>query len=533
MEHISPIATIYKYPTAYVEKALYWDTAAKVALFIATPFSWVYNLYTWAISKDQQPKPPEPPSAAGHLLIGSLPEFSEHKWGIYQFLTHYHVAFGQQGICKLKLGPKTFYIVSNPELATKILHKSKDFPRGESLRIWRKFSSDGLSEGEATNRFRSQAQQSIGEKHFGYFFMPVTHLANLWLDRLNSLAGQKINLMQECERATLAALGESLFKRDAHDNQQVNPFNLNSENAERCQEFLKAFHTLFSLICTRIASPLANVPKIGDQLYSWQYANEDAAFEAAKSTLNSILRPIYKNLLKNPDSIDRQSHFYQLLQVFEVDLDHPDYDHMLDVSVGFIQAAFETSSKGLGWTLLTLAQHPEIQKKLRLKLQKACEQARPTTYQEIKQKVPYLLKVIEESLRLYPPFPFILRDIVNPAAFEAYKVEKKGAFIISPLFMHRAKEYWGNDAEKFNPKRFSREMLEDTWQRRNLHYYTFIRGEHACPGRFFAKQELAILLMHVLLNFNIKQESSQMPELEFCITLQSKNPIFVSLEKIR
>lgn len=537
MEHISLIPTIYKNPSPYIEQPLLWEqweTTAKVAEYAAKPFCYIYDLYAWMASKEATPAAPIPPAARGHALIGSLPEFMAHNWNIYQFLSHYQANFGYAGICKLKLSNKTFYIVSDPKLATHILNRSKDFPRGDSLRVWRKFSSDGLSEGEVASEFRNQAQDSIGQKHFHYFFPPVAHLAQLWVERLNQLTatGQKINLIEECERATLAALGESLFKRNAYDYQENNPFNLNAENLEQCSQFLKAFHTIFSWICARIVSPLNNMPLIGESLSAWLHAAEDQEFQKAKQTLYDILQPIYQNLLQNPETIDRQSHFYQLLDVFQVDIENPDYDHILDMSLGFIQAAFETSSKALGWTLLTLAQHPHIQAELRAELQKAFGQQRPASYAEIEQKVPYLLQVIEECLRLYPPFPFVLRDIVNPSAFEAFSVEKGGAFIISPLFMHRAKEHWGEDAEEFNPKRFSLTMLEDSWQRRNLHYFTFIRGAHACPGRFFAKQELAILLTESLLHFNFKQESAQPAELEFCITLQAKHPLYISLEKI-
>jgi cytochrome P450 len=148
------------------------------------------------------------------------------------------------------------------------------------------------------------------------------------------------------------------------------------------------------------------------------------------------------------------------------------------------------------------------------------------------EEVTLLIKTIEEGLRLYTPFPFLLRDIENGENFAHYQVENGGVFVISPLLVHHNSQAWENP-ESFNPDRWTDEMLKDAWQVNNSSYLTFLGGPHRCPGRFFAKQEIAIFLANLLLNHRVVLEDpNYVPDLKFNITLHSQNPINAHLEKL-
>ena len=200
---------------------------------------------------------------------------------------------------------------------------------------------------------------------------------------------------------------------------------------------------------------------------------------------------------------------------------------MVEKSVGFLQAAFETTSKALGWTLTLLAKHPDIQDKLRSQLLEQIGPKGPNTLEQL-ESITLLRQVMEESLRLFPPIPLLLRDIVNPNDFEEYSVEKGGTFIISPLLTHR-------NPNVFKPERFTEEMLTDSWQVRNPRYLTFLGGIHRCPGRFFGKQEILLFLSHFIMNYKITlpEEEHGGIDLKLCITLRPKDPVNVRLEPIK
>lgn len=139
----------------------------------------------------------------------------------------------------------------------------------------------------------------------------------------------------------------------------------------------------------------------------------------------------------------------------------------------FMFAGSDTTSLALTWTLLLLAQHPELQHRLRTEL---FEVIPPTsvsslTSQEIESlhnnlsNLPYLNNVVRESLRLVPPvhsslrvatqddevptsYPIRLRDgSISPN--DTIKL-RKGCFVHVPVeAFNLDQEIWGEDAWEF------------------------------------------------------------------------------------
>src|SRR5690606_25545894 len=140
------------------------------------------------------------------------------------------------------------------------------------------------------------------------------------------------------------------------------------------------------------------------------YAAEETKLTDAQDTLKKILIPIFQEILTHKDENAESTQMQIFLEHFNLDPENPDYDELVAKSVGFLQAAFETTSKALGWTLTLLARHPEYQDTLRSQLCDKFEDKMPASLEELK-SIPLLSQVMEESLRLFPPIPLLLRDI--------------------------------------------------------------------------------------------------------------------------
>lgn len=525
----------YAIPTTlYTEQSvMVWDQICAVARIVKYPLSVVSRLYWWLT--ETNPKSP-PPCAPGHGLLGSIPELAARKWNIIQFLHDYQQAYGQKGLCEVNLGTRTFYIVTDPQMVQQILQKHESFVRGESLEVWRKFSPGGLSEGADTQSYRQKAIGAIAPKELPHYFPGIVHVSNEWLDRLSAFPrGEAFDLIHYCERATLAAMGSSLFKREPENPEEPNPFGLSVNDDVDCDRFLHAFHRLFELITVRITSGVANIPIFGDTVYAKLHKKEEEEFSTIKNTLKDILEPIFKNLLRDPETIPPASHFHKIMTNFGINLADPDYPDILNKSLGFLQASFETSSKAFGWTLYHLSRDQELQQRLREAIFEKLNGQNPENLGALK-NIPLLEQVIEEILRLFPPFPFLLRDIKNRKEFTAFKVKEGGTFIISPLLIQRIESIWGENAHCFAPDHFAEEKdRSDTQQLKDPRYLTFLGGIHRCPGRHFAKQELMILIAKFLMRFKIYPENPHAPPtgLKFNITLQPETPIYVIIEEVR
>lgn len=70
-----------------------------------------------------------------------------------------------------------------------------------------------------------------------------------------------------------------------------------------------------------------------------------------------------------------------------------------------------------------------------------------------------------------------------------------------------------SDPETFQPWRFFNITdHQSSWQHVSVQYpsqLSFGYGKHACPGRFFASNELKIALAHMLLKYDWKMENTQ------------------------
>ncbi|KAF7352017.1 hypothetical protein MVEN_01163900 [Mycena venus] len=57
----------------------------------------------------------------------------------------------------------------------------------------------------------------------------------------------------------------------------------------------------------------------------------------------------------------------------------------------------------------------------------------------------------------------------------------------------------------------------------DVKYLSFGLGRHACPGRFFAVNELKLMLAHILENYDLKLDGPTRPPNEWFGTLAAAN----------
>jgi cytochrome P450 len=84
----------------------------------------------------------------------------------------------------------------------------------------------------------------------------------------------------------------------------------------------------------------------------------------------------------------------------------------------------------------------------------------------------------------------------------------EGAHITVPTFHMRDPEIFGANPDQFDRHRFLRMRQrageENRWQfvSTNPEFLSFGHGNHACPGRFFASNEIKIAMVQLLPNYD-------------------------------
>ncbi|XP_067131363.1 cytochrome P450 4C1-like [Centruroides vittatus] len=161
---------------------------------------------------------------------------------------------------------------------------------------------------------------------------------------------------------------------------------------------------------------------------------------------------------------------------------------------------YDTTAHAMSWTLYFLGRFHEIQEKVYLELQEIFENDmnRDITIDDLT-KMTYLECVIKESMRIYPPSPFIGRKNPSEMKIGNYVLPANSTFGISIYGIHHNPSVYENP-EVFDPDRFLPENYK------NLHPYAFLAfsaGPRNCLGGKLGMIKTKIVLANVLRNFKV------------------------------
>ncbi|TVZ25768.1 hypothetical protein JM83_0698 [Gillisia sp. Hel_I_86] len=235
--------------------------------------------------------------------------------------------------------------------------------------------------------------------------------------------------------------------------------------------------------------------------------------------LTDEARVILKKLVKaRKESEQRHNDLLDmLLDARYEDGTEMDEEQLIDEILILFVAGHETTSNALTFAVLLLARNPEAQDKIVLEVAAAKEN--PSCLMEFIQTCSYTKKVVEETMRLYPPAYFIDRISLEDDEFENMPIPKGSNLLFSFHEIHRHPSHWA-DPEKFDPERFS---SSDPY----LHtpfYAPFGAGPRKCIGNNFAMFEMIIAIAEMVENYKISPKTTPIEILPL-ITLKPKNAI--------
>ncbi|GJQ77926.1 Cyp6a9 [Trypoxylus dichotomus] len=197
----------------------------------------------------------------------------------------------------------------------------------------------------------------------------------------------------------------------------------------------------------------------------------------------------------------------------------------------FFIAGFETSATTINFCLFELAQHSDIQEKVRSEIEEILQDEQ-VSYDSV-EKLKYLDQVIDETLRKYPPVPHLSRKCTRDYQMPGTNtvLEKNRRVYISVLGLHRDPEYYP-DPEKFDPGRFSEE------NKATRHPFTFIpfgEGPRNCIGSRFGIMQTKVGLILLLRNFRVSlNDKTELPlTMEpSALLMTTRNKIWLDFEKV-
>jgi cytochrome P450 len=152
-------------------------------------------------------------------------------------------------------------------------------------------------------------------------------------------------------------------------------------------------------------------------------------------------------------------------------------------------AGHETTANALAWTFWLLSLNPEVRRKLSAELASVLEGGRLPTFEDVG-RLDVTTRVLQESMRLYPPAWIVARRALRDDVIGGYAIPAGSLVFLSSYVTHRHPAFWENP-EGFDPDRFAAGALS---RLPRFAYFPFGGGPRQCIGMSFAMVEATLLL---------------------------------------
>ena len=200
----------------------------------------------------------------------------------------------------------------------------------------------------------------------------------------------------------------------------------------------------------------------------------------------------------DPDYAGTKDFIWRLVHTRTRDGDRLSHQEIRDEALTLAVGAIETTLRPMCWLWYLLAQHPWAEARLHAELDAVIGDRRPAV--EHLPKLTYLRQVIDETMRLYPPVPVILRQAVADDAVCGNRVPRGSVIVIAPWIIHRHRRLW-DDPDRFDPDRF---LPENTAGRSRYAYMPFSVGPRTCIAAPMAMLQVQIATMILAQRFRFR-----------------------------
>ena len=185
----------------------------------------------------------------------------------------------------------------------------------------------------------------------------------------------------------------------------------------------------------------------------------------------------------------------------------------------FIVAGHETTALTLSWALYLCAFDPAIQSAARTQAQTVLGD-RAATAADIA-ALPLIRRIVDETLRLYPPAAFLSRT-AQAADTLCGRAVLPGDTVILPIYaLHRHHALW-NRPDSFDPDRFAQAKPPERYAD-----LPFGDGPRICIGANFALQEAVIILATLLARFRFDLVPGKTPKPVMILTLRPEGGVWL------
>ena len=405
---------------------------------------------------------------------------------------------------RFRLGPKTLYLFSHPDLAEEILIKQSDRfvkvynpqrPTGLALVL-----GNGLvtSSGEHWKRHRRIIQPIFHRSRIAVMADRMAQVGEQRIVAWDRREGRTLDIAAEMMQLALEVISQTMFSTSM------------TQHIDRISHALRvSIKYAFDSFSNPLMLPL------------WIPTARNREFHSVMQFMDELMYGLMaerrRTRVPHGDLLDL------LLQARDEETGEGLSDQELrDEALTIFAAGHETTANALAWTWYLLATHPEAKARFHEEVDQVLQGRLPRA--DDLQHLPYTKAIFEESLRLYPPAPAVQRKAATHSTVGGISLPEGAFVLVGTANLHRHPDYWTNP-EQFLPERW----LNDQQPRARYAYMPFGAGPRACVGIHFASVEGPLLLALIARRYDL-QLAQEHVEPELMVTLRPKGGLRMTIQ---
>ncbi|MEO0497289.1 MAG: cytochrome P450 [Pseudomonadota bacterium] len=404
-----------------------------------------------------------------------------------------------------KILGRKIYVANRPDLVRHILLKNHANYEPKSPQMRRALElllGDGLfiSDGPTWAIRRPLVAPIIHNKNLHLFADIMVETAQEIADELaQTPAGKPVDMVDISARLTATIICRTVFGR-----------NLLREDAQRIIDGFAAYQKHIDVV---------NLPYflgLDNGLPVFRGLALRKATRAVRGTIGNIVEQVSKRHSEGDD----RSMIHMLLDARTPDGEPLTRDAIVNEAATLFMAGYETTATTLAWAHYLLSADEASETKLHGEIE-AVLGDRPPTLSDVA-KLPFTRAVLDETLRLYPPVPFLLRQAVGEDTIEDTAIPAKSLVGVVPWLLHRNPELW-DQPDAFMPERFLGQSAKP------FSYIPFAMGPRICAGVSFGITEsvLCLAVFAQQLRFRVPASHSVEPVCHLTLKPDGGLPMYV------
>src|SRR5207302_9834790 len=165
---------------------------------------------------------------------------------------------------------------------------------------------------------------------------------------------------------------------------------------------------------------------------------ERAGVQQAYEQLGGLVASIDDDRLRSPS--DSSELLAMLLEARDEAGEGMPRRQLRDEIITLLLAGYETTANSLGWTWYLLSRNVDALERMEAEVDAVLDGRTPGT--DDLPLLPQTRRVLEESLRLYPPAWILGRRALGPDVLGDVEVQAGSVLAMSPYIVHRLERYW-------------------------------------------------------------------------------------------